>query len=67
MTDKFHDTKSAAQILCEGGKGLSPRTLEKWRVLGVGPAFVKFGSRVMYSERDLEIWAEAQRRNSTSE
>lgn len=63
MTDKYHDTESAAKEL---GK-LSPRTLEKWRVIGKGPAFRKFGSKVVYSERDLEAWAEGQRRNSTSQ
>lgn len=51
MTDKYHDTESAAKQL--GGQ-LSPRTLEKWRVLGEGPAFRKFGRKVVYSERDLE-------------
>lgn len=63
MTDNFHDTKTAAEKL---GK-LSPRTLEKWRLTGRGPAFRKFGKRVVYSERDLEAWAKAQRRTSTSD
>ena len=62
MTDKYHDTESAAKQL---GK-LSPRTLEKWRITGEGPAFRKFGRRVVYAERDLEKWAESQRHNSTS-
>jgi hypothetical protein len=63
MTDKYHDTENAAKQL----GGLSPRTLEKWRVQGEGPTFRKFGKKVVYSERDLENWAEKQRRNSTSE
>jgi hypothetical protein len=62
MTDQFHDTESAAKLT-----KLSPRTLEKWRILGEGPAFRKFGRKVVYSERDLEAWAEGQRRNSTSQ
>ena len=62
MTDTYHDTESAAKQL----GALSPRTLEKWRVKGEGPAFRKFGRKVVYSERDLEAWAEGQRRNSTS-
>lgn len=36
---------------------LSPRTLEKHRVIGGGPRFHKFGRRVMYSLADLEAWA----------
>ena len=33
---------------------LSPRTLEKQRVIGGGPRFRKFGRRVMYAVVDLE-------------
>jgi len=40
--------------------GLSPRTLEKWRVIGGGPRFHKFGRRVMYSRSDLEAWANSR-------
>jgi hypothetical protein len=36
---------------------LSPRTLEKQRVLGTGPRFRKFGRRVVYAISDLERWA----------
>jgi hypothetical protein len=60
---KFLDTKSAAKKL----ENLSPRTLEKWRVLGQGPAFRKFGRKVVYAESDLEAWADGQRRTSTSQ
>ena len=33
---------------------LSPRTLEKQRVIGGGPKFRKFGRRVMYAVADLD-------------
>ena len=36
---------------------LSPRTLEKQRVIGGGPKFRKFGRRVMYAVSDLNAWA----------
>ena len=62
MTETFHDTQSAAKKLGD----LSPRTLEKWRLNGEGPAFRKFGKKVVYAESDLEAWAESQRRTSTS-
>ncbi len=39
---------------------LSPRTLEKMRVIGGGPRFRKFGRRVMYAVADLEAWADAR-------
>ncbi|MGY8819986.1 MAG: helix-turn-helix domain-containing protein [Pseudomonadales bacterium] len=37
---------------------LSPRTLEKQRVIGGGPRFRKFGRRVMYALADLRAWAD---------
>ncbi len=37
---------------------LSPRTLEKQRVIGGGPRFRKFGRRVLYALSDLEAWAD---------
>ena len=39
---------------------LSPRTLEKQRVIGGGPRFRKFGRRVMYAHADLLAWADAR-------
>ncbi len=39
---------------------LSPRTLEKQRVIGGGPRFRKFGRRVLYAVSDLEAWADAR-------
>lgn len=46
---------------------LSPRTLEKLRVVGGGPIFRKFGRRVMYAVSDLDGWAEARAYSSTTE
>lgn len=47
--------------------GLSPRTLEKYRVIGGGPPYRKLGKRVVYALGELERWAEARRRDSTSD
>ena len=46
---------------------LSPRTLEKQRVIGGGPRFRKFGRRVMYAVADLDAWAETRSFESTSD
>ena len=46
---------------------LSPRTLEKFRVNGGGPAFHKFGSRVRYLRTDLNHWADSRSCVSTSD
>lgn len=47
--------------------GLSPRTLERFRVEGRGPRYIKLGKRVFYLEADLAAYVEASRRSSTSE
>jgi Helix-turn-helix domain len=46
---------------------ISPVTLGRWRIEGCGPAYRKFGRRVVYALADLAGWAEAQRQVSTSE
>lgn len=46
---------------------LSPRTLEKQRVLGGGPRFRKFGARVLYATEDLRSWANSRAYGMTSD
>lgn len=46
---------------------LSPRTLEKQRVLGGGPRFRKFGARVVYAVEDLRAWANSRAYGMTSD
>ena len=46
---------------------LSPRTLEKQRVIGGGPKFRKLGRRVMYTVSDLDAWADARSFDATSD
>ncbi|WP_150428691.1 AlpA family transcriptional regulator [Dechloromonas sp. CZR5] len=46
---------------------LSPRTLEKQRVIGGGPRFRKFGRRVMYAVADLDVWADQRSFEATSD
>lgn len=46
---------------------LSPRTLEKQRVIGGGPTFRKFGRRVMYAVADLDAWADQRSFEATSD
>ena len=58
----FFDTRRAAAYL-----GLSPRTLEGYRVSGAGPAFHRFGNRVRYLRSDLDAWAGMRRATTTAE
>jgi excisionase family DNA binding protein len=46
---------------------LSERTLERLRVNGGGPRFIKVGASVRYQQEALERWVAAQERGSTSE
>ncbi len=48
--------------------GVSQSLLEKLRVYGGGPRFVKLGTRAVgYRPEDLEQWLEQRVRRSTSE
>lgn len=58
----YLSTREAADWL-----GLSPRTLDRYRVSGEGPVFHRLGSRVRYLRDDLDTWAQAGRRTSTSD
>jgi hypothetical protein len=58
------DTRAAAPRI-----GVSPGTLENWRVQGVGPKFIKTAGRrgrVLYDPSDIEDWKAAHRFQSTS-
>jgi hypothetical protein len=47
--------------------GLARSTLEKLRVFGGGPDYIKIGRRVLYDMTDLEQWLGSHRRRSTSD
>ena len=44
---------------------ISQRTLERWRWLGEGPAYLKIGGRVVYRLEDVEAYEAGNRRTST--
>ena len=56
-------TPKAARLL-----DVSERTLEKWRLTGDGPEFIRLGRRgVGYDVRDIESFISERRRLSTSD
>jgi predicted DNA-binding transcriptional regulator AlpA len=55
------DVKAAARLL-----GLSESTLNKWRLRGEGPVFVRMGRAIRYCPPDLDEWVKSNRRRSTS-
>ena len=59
---RYLNTAQAARIL-----QLSSRTLEKFRIRGGGPVFMKFGVRVFYRPDDILDWVERTVRTSTSD
>ena len=58
----YLNTTQAAAVL-----GLSPRTLEYYRVAGGGPPFLTYCNRIHYLRTDLNAWALESRRRSTSD
>jgi hypothetical protein len=61
-TNTFLTQSEAAEIL-----RLSPRTLERMRLVGSGPRFVKAGRRVLYNVDLINEWIKTQTFQSTSE
>ena len=60
-SDRLMNQSEAAVILA-----VSARTLEKWRVKGGGPLFVKVGSSVRYRFCDLQAWIASNARAHTA-
>jgi hypothetical protein len=47
--------------------GIAPRSLQRWRMTGDGPAFVRVGARrVLYRVRDIENWLDQRTFASTA-
>ena len=53
---EYLSTRKAAAAL-----GLSPRTLDRYRETGKGPAYHRFGQRIVYRRGDLDDWAAKRR------
>ena len=60
MTEQFLN-----QVRLADRWNISPRTLERWRWTGEGPAFVKIGGRVVYRIADIEAYENGRRCDST--
>ena len=65
--DPIHDTKSAGIALGGEGSPLSPRTLERWRLEGIGPEFIKVGKSIRYRQSALAAYRDAHTFRSTAE
>ena len=47
--------------------GVSKSWLNRLRVVGGGPLFVKLGRRVVYDPADLQAWAAQNKRSNTAQ
>jgi predicted DNA-binding transcriptional regulator AlpA len=60
MMKKILRTAAAAEYV-----GLAPSTLEKMRLRGGGPSFIRIGGRAVgYDTDDLDRWLDGQRERS---
>jgi predicted DNA-binding transcriptional regulator AlpA len=59
--DALMSTQETAEMT-----GLSERTLERKRLDGTGPRFVKLGRRTLYRRGDVLAWVQANTHDSTS-
>lgn len=62
MIKQRYDVKGAADYI-----GMSAAFLNRHRLTGFGPTFLKVGGRVYYLESDLDAWLNSRRRSSTSQ
>jgi len=61
--DPLYTPPETTEILRAG----SPRTLERWRVNGTGPAYVKIGRRVAYRQSAINQFIQQRTRHHTAE
>jgi hypothetical protein len=58
------DLRHLNQVQLARRWSISPRTLERWRWLKQGPAYLKIGGHVVYRLDDIEEFETAQSRNA---
>ena len=62
MSATRYDVKGAADYI-----GMSVGFLNRHRITGSGPAYLKLGGRIYYPEDKLDAWLNSRLRVSTSE
>jgi hypothetical protein len=61
------DIKHFNQVDLSRRLGVSCRTLERWRWLGLGPKFIKIGGSVKYRLADIEHYEQSRLCQSTAD
>ena len=58
--DTLFPPLEASEFLTKRFAPVSDKTLAKYRVVGGGPEFHKFGRRILYSESALDAWGNSR-------
>jgi len=61
----LYDEEAAGRYIGGANSPVSARTLQRWRLEGIGPVFVKLGRLVRYRQSDLEHFLDESARKST--
>lgn len=67
MTDTLNSPRILHTPAAANYIGKTESTMQKWRVTGGGPPFIKSGKTIVYDIRDLDAWLDERRFRSTSE
>ena len=62
----LYDEVAAGKYIGGIDSPVSSRTLQRWRLEGVGPTYVKLGRLVRYRQTDLDAFLEERACSSTS-
>ena len=65
-TTTLYDEDAAGKYIGGSQSPVSTRTMQRWRLEGVGPTYVKLGRLVRYRQSDLDAFLEERTRTSTS-
>lgn len=60
MSESYLTRLEAAQYLTRRGYPVAKATLQKYATIGGGPAYRRFGKRVLYLAADLDVWAKSK-------
>ena len=62
----LYDEEAAGRYIGGAESPISTRTMQRWRLEGVGPVYVKLGRLVRYRRHDLDAFLEERTCTSTS-
>ena len=67
LSEILYDETGAGRYLGGDERPISPRTMQRWRLDGMGPPFIKIGRLVRYRKSNLDAFLAARTFVSTAE